>query len=124
MLSAKCILYYNSKRVVEHFHYSEEMLNNEVQPTASGIWNYALKQPGANLITIDYEALVCTLLPRTTGRFGRNGLTVNKLRYRNADYTECYLKGSKAIVAYNPDDVSSVWLIENDIYTQFELVEE
>ena len=118
-----CILYYNSKRIIERFPYSGDMLNAEVPPTASGIWNYALNQAGANLITIDYDALVCTLLPRTTGTFGRNGLTANKLRYRNAAYAEQYLRGGKAIVAFNPDDVSSVWLIENGIYTQFELVE-
>lgn len=118
-----CILYYNSKRIVKHFPYTEAMMITDVQPTASGIWNYALTQPEANLIDIAYATLVCTLLPRTTGTFARNGLTVNKLRYRNESHTERYLKGGKAIVAYNPDDVSVVWLLEDGVYTEFELVE-
>ena len=118
-----CILYYNSKRIVERFPYSADMLNAEVQPTASSIWNYAMNQPESNLIDVSYDTLICTLLPRTTGCFGRNGLTVNKLRYRNENYTERYLKGGKAIVAYNPDDISSVWLMEEGTYTEFELVE-
>lgn len=118
-----CILYYNSKRIVEHFPYSEDMLNAGVKPTASGIWNYALMQPNANLITVSYDALICTLLPRTIGNFGRTGLTVNRLRYRNEEYTEHYLRGGKVTVAYNPDDVSSVWLMEDGVYTTFELVQ-
>ena len=48
---------------------------------------------------------------------------VNKLRYRNDDYTERYLKGGQAIVAYNPDDASTVWLFEDGIFTEFELAE-
>lgn len=118
-----CILYYNSKRIVKNFPYTEDMLNAEVQPTASSIWNYALTQPNANLINVSYDAMICTLLPRTTGTFGRNGLMVNKLRYRNEDYTECYLKGGKAMVAYNPDDASAVWLLEDGVFTEFALAE-
>jgi len=113
-----CILYYNSKRIVEHFPYTED-----IQPTSSGIWNHALTQPGANLISVDYDTLMHTLLPRTRGTFARNGLIVNKLRYRNDAFTERYLQGGKVTVAYNPDDVSIVWLLEKDTFTPFELIE-
>ena len=51
------------------------------------------------------------------------GLKVNKLRYNNDNYTEAFLKGNTATVAYNPDDVSSVWLIENGEYIKFDLIE-
>lgn len=118
-----CILYYNSKRIVKHFPYTEAMMMADIQPTASGIWNYALNRLEANLIDVDYDTLGCTLLPRTTGTFARNGLTVNKLRYRNESYAERYLRGGKAIVAHNPDDVSVIWLLEDGVYTEFELVE-
>lgn len=33
------------------------------------------------------------------------------------------LKGGKAEVAYNPDDVSAVWLLEQGKYVRFELIE-
>ena len=118
-----CILYYNSKRIVEHFPYTGRMLDEHIQPTSSGIWNDALTMPGTNLISVDYDVLICTLLPRTTGRFSRQGLRVNGLRYRNDDFMERYLKGGAATVAYNPDDVSSVWLIEDGMHTAFELIE-
>lgn len=118
-----CIVYYNSKRIIEDFPYTGQMLAEKVQPYASEIWNYGMKQAGTNLISCSYEALMLTLMPRTLGKFGRNGLKVNKLRYRNDDYAEMFLKGGTATVAYNPDDVSAVWLLDQGKYVCFELIE-
>lgn len=118
-----CILYYNSKRIVEHFPYSEEMIHNSIQPTSSGIWNYGIQKKDANLISVSYKALMLSLLPRTTGKFTRYGLYVNQLRYKNDEFTEMYLKGDNVLVAYNPDDISVVWLIDRGIYKAFLLIE-
>lgn len=63
------------------------------------------------------------LLPRTTGRFSRSGLKVNKLRYHREGYTEQYLSGGDVTVAYNPEDVSSVWVLEDGTYTEFTIIE-
>lgn len=118
-----CIIYYNSRRTVEHFPYTQEMLEADIKPHASAIWNWSNKQTPGNLISVSREELILTLLPRTTGRFGRDGLKVNGLRYKNADYTERYLTGGTVTVAYNPDDVSRVWLKECEMYTEFMLAE-
>lgn len=118
-----CIIYYNNQRILENFPYTEKMITEGVKPNAISIWNYGVGEIGANLITTNYETLVHTLLPRTIGKFSRKGLIVNKLRYRNEDYTEEYLKGNSVTVAYNPEDVSKVWLIENDKYIDFNLIE-
>ncbi len=118
-----CILYYNTKRIQESFPYTEDMVASGMKPYASSIWSYGLGQPGCNLLSVTAEKLVLTLLPRTCGKFGRNGLRVNKLRYRNDGFTERYLTGGAAAVAYNPEDVSWVWLVENGAYTRFELIE-
>lgn len=75
------------------------------------------------MLSVSYDALIHTLLPRTEGSFGRQGLRVNGLRYRNSDYTEMYLRGGKVTVAYNPDDVSTVWLVEDGTFVEFELIE-
>ena len=77
----------------------------------------------ANLIAVQNKELVLTLLPRTTGRFDRTGLKVNRLRYYCEGYTEQYLSGSIVTVAYNPEDVTFVWVLENGIYTEFNLIE-
>ncbi len=119
----RCILYYNTKRVIENFPYTEDMLSAQVKPYASEIWNYDKANNGIRLIPVSAEKLILTLLPRTTGKFGRNGLRVNGIRYKHDGYTEQYLKGETAIAAYNPEDVSFVWLIENGVYIPFTLVE-
>ena len=75
------------------------------------------------MIPATKEQLVMTLLPRTIGKFSRYGLIVNKMRYKHENYTEKYLSGGTVTVAYNPDDVSCIWLIENGAYIRFELIE-
>ena len=118
-----CILYYNSQRIIENFCYTEEMLNSGIKPHANCIWNFSKNQIGANLIEVTPKKLMLTLLPRTEGTFSRFGLKVNKLRYTNEGYTEHFLKGDTVTVAYNPEDVSFVWIIENGDYVQFNLIE-
>lgn len=118
-----CILYYNAQRVVANFPFTEAMIAAGVRPYASCIWNWGISQIGANLIEIGKQELVLTLLPRTAGKFSRYGMKVNQLRYHRDGYTEQYLKGGEVTVAYNPDNVSSVWLIEDGAYLEFTLIE-
>lgn len=118
-----CIVYYNSQRIIDNFPYSNDMLADKAKPYASQIWNWSKKQPAANLIKTNEKQLALTLLPRTKGTFSRHGLRVNRMRYHCDGFTEKYLSGGTAIVAYNPDDVSVVWLIDNGTYTDFALIE-
>ena len=119
----RCIIYYNSQKTTPNFPYSEDMIKKEIKPYPSAIWNYGLTQNGTNLIPIDCNTLILTLLPRTIGKFSRKGLIVNKLRYKNEKFTERYLNGGTVTVSYNPEDISQVWLIENGYYTPFDLIE-
>lgn len=119
----RCILFYNSSRIVENYPYTEDMLQAQVKPHANDIWEWGKLQSGANLIETDAEQLILTMLPRTTGKFTRFGLKANRLRYRHDNYTEMYLVGGDVVVAYNPDDVTNVWLLENGKYVCFELIE-
>lgn len=119
----RCIIHYNTKIIKENFPYSEKMLSENIKPFSNCIWNYSMKQMGVNLIDIDSNTLILTLLPRTTGKFSRKGLVVNRLHYKNDNYTEQYLSGGTVTVAYNPENVGEVWLIENGTYTPFELIE-
>jgi hypothetical protein len=108
---------------IENFPYTKEMIQNQVQPFASSIWEWGKSQSGANLISVRKEQIILTLLPRTTGKFSRSGLKVNKMRYKHENFTEKYLTGGEVTVAYNPDDVTAVWLIDNGSYIQFNLIE-
>ena len=105
------------------FPYTEEMLSQGIKPYANEIWNYGCGQDGCNLITVDKEQLILTLLPRTEGRFTRFGLSVNGMHYHNKLFREQYLNGKECIVAYNPDNVCQIWLIENGVYIPFDLIE-
>ena len=99
------------------------MITAGVKPYASAIWNWGKSQLGAALISIDQREMMLTLLPRTTGKFSRYGLKVNHLRYHCEGYTEQYLKGGEATVSYNPENVTSVWVLEDGGYTEFTLIE-
>ena len=38
----ECIIFYNSKRIIEDFPYTEEMLQQRIKPYSQDIWNYGL----------------------------------------------------------------------------------
>ena len=120
----RCILYYNNSRLLGEQILSKEMVSAEVQPTANSVWQWSCTQEGANLIPVDAGSLKLTLLPRTEGKFTRRGLVVHKQRYRHCEgkFNERYLNGGKATVAYDPDDISCVYLVESGLYTRFELI--
>ena len=119
----RCIIHYNTKRIIEKFPYTEEMLTAGISPFANTIWNYCREQIGANLIPVSISSLQKVLLPRTIGKFTREGLRVNSLRYKNDKYTEQYISGGQANVAFNPSDLSTVWLIDNGEFVTFDLIE-
>ena len=120
----RCIVYYNSERVLSDYPYTNEMIREQVRPYACDIWAYKVLEPGTNLIAAEEKEIVLSLLPRTVGRFTRFGLKVNKLRYHREGYKEAYLRGGDCTVAYNPDDVSSVWLRTDDnCYEEFQIIE-
>ena len=121
---SRCILYYNNNRILGEQILSKEMIAAGVQPTANSVWRWSCTQLGSNLIPVDDEQLRLTLLPRTEGKFTRRRLVVHKQRYRHCEgkFTERYLNGGKVTVAYDPDDISSVYLYESGLYTRFELI--
>ena len=118
-----CIVHYNARRLMESFPLTAEMLESGVKPYASEIWNYGKTLPGANLIPVTAEQVRRTLLPRTEGALTRKGLIVNKLRYHAEGFNDRYLQGGTVTVAYDPMDVSQVWLAEKGDYTAFDLIE-
>ena len=118
------IIHYNTQAVVQNFSFTEDMLDAGVKPCRNAIWNYMLQQ-GSGLIPATPEEVVLTLLPRTPAKFTRKGLMANGIRYRHTDgnYTQRYLSGDYVTVAYNPEDVSQVWLFEDGKYIPFDLIE-
>lgn len=118
-----CILFYNSSRIIEDYRLSDEMLADGLSPVPCKIWKWASENIGANLLDVDKDRLVQILLPRTTAKFTRQGLSVNSLHYHNNLYRESYLEGKECLVAYDPDSSNYVWVIENGAFIRFELIE-
>ena len=121
----RCIVHYNCERVIKSYPYTPEMLENNVNPYANEIWNWKVENDiGTNLISLSSKDLILTLLPRTSGKFTKYGLKVNRLRYHAEGYKEKYLQGGDVIVAYNPDNCNKVWVKEKDgSFVEFSLIE-
>lgn len=119
----RCILFYNTQRILNNFPYTDDMLENRIEPYANNIFQYGLSLDGVNLIDINKKQIELTLMPRTTGKFTRTGLIVNNVRYKNKNFSEQYLSNKEVSIAYNPDDSGYVWLIDNGEYIKFELIE-
>lgn len=118
-----CILHYNSKRVLKNYPYTKDMIEKNIPPYANTIFEYGKTQSGANLLSVSSASILYSMLPKTTGRYTRKGLIVNKMRYHRDGYTEEYLSGGDIKVAYNPNDVSTVWIMVSGDYIPFALIE-
>lgn len=120
----RCIVHYNCERVVQNYPYTPKMLADSVPPYANSIWNWKKHETEANLIDVSIKDLVLTLLPRTKGKYTKQGLKVNGLRYCSDGYKEQFLRGGEAWVTYNPDNCNKVWIKEkNGSFTEFCLIE-
>ena len=115
----KCIIYYNTKRIVERCPFDKE---NPQKPYANEIWNSSLDCFRENLISVDKEIVELTLLPRAKATFTRKGLQFKKLYYHSEGFTNEYLKGGTVTIAYNPDRVANVWLMKDGGYISFALI--
>ena len=114
-----CILHYNCKRIIE--------LPNDkknIRPHAIDLWNSCLSDFGDTLIQANEERIRLTLLPRTEAAFKRNGLIVNKLRYKAFGFTNDYLKGGRGTVAYDPNNIGKVWLIRDSEFIEFDIIDD
>ena len=120
----ECIIFYNAKRIIEDFPYTEEMLQQKIKPYSQDIWKFGLTKEEANVLSVSAKKVIMTLLPRTKAKFTRFGLAVNGLHYRNDDYKKEMLNGGTGVAAYLPEDSNEVFLIENGRYVAFTLIEQ
>lgn len=121
----RSVVYCNASHVLDKFERTPEMIEGDMATVPASIWRWcierrtALKEPNRDSFTM-------ALLPRTEGKITRRGLVVNKIRYAHPDFKERFvragLKSAETVtVAYLPDNVNTVWLLENGVYTKFEL---
>ena len=59
----RCIVYYNSQRILRNFPYTEDMIKNNIDPYANKIFEYNRLLPGANLIPVTLNKLCLHYFP-------------------------------------------------------------
>ena len=117
-IMCKAVIYFNSKRI-NNLPYGKEHL----KPYANELFLDSFNEYPNTFINVSDEIIRLTMLPRTKGKFTRFGLLVGKLTYRAYGFVNDYLEAKKEeIVAYDPNDVSKVWLIK-DKYYEFTLID-
>ena len=113
-----CVLYLNSCRIIQNSQVGE------ATPTAAGLWNWYEDENKSMIIPVSREQLYQFGLPRKAATLSRKGISNNGLWYTGAQFKKLmeYKKvGDTIQIAYDPNNVSRVYLIEGMEYIPFEL---
>ena len=113
----KAIVYYNSNRIIT-LPFGKEYL----KPYANQLFIDSYNQFPNTFIGVTNHTIELVMMHRTTGKFTRFGLQVGKYKYRAYNYVNDFLAAKReVIVAYNPDDISKVWVVDDD-YAEFVII--
>lgn len=113
-----CVLYLNSCRIIQNSQVGE------VAPVAAEIWKWYDSQSESIVIPVSGERLYQFGLPRKAATLSRKGISNQGLWYTGAEYKKLLERkkvGDTIQIAYDPDDVSQVYLIDGMEYIPFEL---
>ena len=113
-----CVLYLNSCRIIQNCQVGE------VAPVASELWKWYDSQGDSMVIPVSGERLYQFGLPRKSATLSRKGISNQGLWYTGAEFKKLLERkkvGDTIQIAYNPDDVSRVYLIDGMEYIPFEL---
>ena len=113
-----CVLYLNSCRIIQNSQ------AGEATPTAAGLWRWYEDENKSMIIPVSSEQLYQFGLPRKTATLSRKGISNNGLWYTGQEYKRLLERkkvGDTIWIAYDPDNVSQVYLIDGMEYIPFEL---
>lgn len=113
-----CVLYFNSYHIIENCHVKD------ASPISSELWKWHEEQGMSMVIPMSAETLYQFGLPRKSAILSRKGINHNGLWYVSANYRkllECKKIGEKVQIAYDTENVSHIYLIDDMRYLPFEL---
>ncbi len=116
------VLYLNSCRILQNCPVSASV----TAPVPSKLWNWYMEQGMCSLIEVDEEQLYRLSLPRTEASVSRKGISFNGLLYVHKYYRRIFedvKSKSKITIAYDPDNVESIYVITDEEWVRFELSE-
>lgn len=120
-----CILYLNSRRVLENHQMSADMRKQGVAPTAAGLWQYYATTGKSALLELNSQEVYYMSLPRKTCKLTRKGISHNHFLYVNAGFltSEAGQRqiGQKVSIACDEQSVGEIYLVLDGDYIPFQL---
>lgn len=113
-----CVLYLNGCRIIQNSQIGE------ATPVAAELWKWYEEQGRSMVIPVSGETLYQFGLPRKNVTLSRKGISNQGLWYISAGYKkllECKKIGDTVQIAYDPENVSQVYLVDGMNYLPFEL---
>lgn len=120
----EAVLYYNAYNILNDFTRTPTMVEDNVEPFASDVWQWCVNHDEAELTWIDGETARLLLLPRAKAQMTRYGLKFNWLFYTNPQFEQHFVKSAKGqtvTIAYDENDNRVIYLIKDGTYTPFTL---
>ena len=114
------VLYLNSCRMIQNC----PVPISEIAPVPSKLWNWYIEQGMSNLIDVDEEQLYRLSLPRTEITVSRKGVFYKGLLYVHKNYKRIFEDvnvKSKISIAYDPNNVGSIYVLVKKDWIRFEL---
>lgn len=116
-----CVLYLNSCRVLENFNKKEVV----AAPIPAELWRWHEEEGRSGIILVSQEQLYHMSLPRKTASLTRKGIGSQGLWYVCKDYKKLLEQkkaGERVTIAYDPENVNNIYLLDGLDYIPFELV--
>ena len=114
----KVIIFYNCKMIC-NLPYGKDNL----KPYRNELFINSFNEYPNTFISTSNELIKLTMLPRAKAKFSRFGLKFGSLTYRAYGFVNDFLEPKREeVVAYDPNDVSRVWLIR-DKYYEFTIID-
>ncbi|RHR44648.1 integrase [Clostridium sp. AF18-27] len=113
-----CVLYLNSCRIIQNCQVGE------ATPVATELWKWYDSQGDSTVIPVSGERLYQFGLPRKSATLSRKGISNQGLWYTGIEFKKLLERkkvGDSIQIAYDPDNVSRIYLIDGMEYIPFEL---
>ena len=114
------VLYLNSCRILQNC----PVPASESVPVPSKLWTWHIEQDMSSLIEVDEEQLYRLSLPRTEITVSRKGVSYKGLLYVHKNYKRIFEDvnaKSKISIAYDPNNVGSIYVLVKKDWIRFEL---
>ena len=121
------VIYINSKRILESYVPTFDMLEFGIVPIPCNIWNWYANCNLSALIPIDDIEIYYMSLERKKASVSRKGILFNGLLYKNENISKLMagIRNTKNItIAYDTNNIKSVYLLNDGKYIKFSISED